>query len=478
MLHNRAMQGLPRSTARVTRWMPPLAAAWLLLVAGAGPQQTPKDPPRGPFGFSRVTTHDGQPADIASFASPDDCGVCHPRQLEEFDGSFHSVSHHDPFYRAFALMARREAGPEVYAYCSGCHTPAGVVSGLVPKVPEAELPEIAKAGVTCDVCHQISALTGTTGPWAEPGNASLVLQPDPKTKRGPLGDIQKNPNHGSVRLDVFGSSELCASCHTVIHPLNGLRIEHTYDEWRNSVYAAKGIQCQDCHMASVEDARQVAQTLQPVRREGRASAMSTKDRPARAHTFVGANANAERLTGSAEHAALARARLKSAAELEVSVHPSKGAVRGVDFEVVVRNVGAGHMLPTSLTELREMWLEVHVVSADGKVLYESGTLDEHGELREGAVRFGTKLGDAQGKPTYKPWEATQVLWKRLIPPKGQQAERIKADVPAGTQGPLTIEARLLYRSAAPHVLQQVMGDEAFVPEVVEMATAQAQVELR
>ena len=50
----------------------------------------------------------------------------------------------------------------------------------------------------------------------------------------------------------------------MIHPNNGLRIETTYEEWKASVYAENDIQCQDCHMRTVEDAVKVAETLKPV----------------------------------------------------------------------------------------------------------------------------------------------------------------------------------------------------------------------
>jgi len=81
--------------------------------------------PRGPFGLSMVATADGNPLDIETFVTNDTCGYCHERQYEEMQGSMHSVAHRDRLYRAAAEMALREAGPEVYALCSGCHTPPG-----------------------------------------------------------------------------------------------------------------------------------------------------------------------------------------------------------------------------------------------------------------------------------------------------------------------------------------------------------------
>ncbi|MBI5432105.1 MAG: hypothetical protein HZA52_04665 [Planctomycetes bacterium] len=445
-----------------------LALAATALAAGV------QDPPRGPFGLSRIATPDGARVPIDEFFVSSDCALCHPRQGAELAGSMHSVSHEDLLYRAFAELAREEAGPEMYAYCSGCHSPAGVVAGWIPDVPEAALPVEAKAGVTCDVCHQIEALNGLAGPWGEPGNASFVLHPG-RTKFGPLESIARNPAHSAERREFFESSEFCASCHTIIHPTNGLRIEHTYDEWKRSVYAEKGIQCQDCHMASVEDAIQVAATLQPVERRGR-SATKGDEREIDPHFFVGGNVDAERLGGDRKHAEMAEARLKSAATLALEIAP-RAAGEELAFEVVVHNVGAGHALPTSLTELREMWLHVRVLSADGRVLFESGALDPSGEITPGTARFGAITLDARGEKTFKPWEAVSFGWKRVVPPKGTTHDAYRCALPPDA-GESTIEARLLYRIAPPHVVRDVLGERAFEPTVVEMATVRAAVAAR
>ena len=55
------------------------------LVAARAAQEG--EPPRGPFGYSRLTTADGQPASIDDFYLSQDCALCHPRQWEEMRGS-------------------------------------------------------------------------------------------------------------------------------------------------------------------------------------------------------------------------------------------------------------------------------------------------------------------------------------------------------------------------------------------------------
>lgn len=434
-----------------------------------------KPPPHGPFGYSLLTTPDGRPAEIDSFLLNESCAVCHPRQFNELRGSMHSASHDEPLYRRFAELARTEAGDKYYAYCSGCHAPSGVAAGLISGTRESDLPAAAKAGVMCDVCHQVSRLSGGTGDWNEPGNASFTLTLG-RVKFGRSGKVAENRFHTGAERDFFTKSEFCATCHTVIHPTNGLRIERTYAEWKSSIYAKNGVQCQDCHMQSVEDAAKVALTLKPVVRMGR-SVVDGPMREIHSHFFVGGNANADRLAHGDEHAKMAEERLKSAARIEL--WPPKKAVAGEDlsFGVVIYNAAAGHDLPTGIVELREMWVDVRVEDARSKTVYRSGELDKNGEIPDGAIRFGAIAGDAAGNKTYKPWEATQFLFYRTVPPKGYAGDQLTATIPRGAAGPITIEAKLLYRSAPPHVLAEVMKEDAFTPKIVVMAMARATVEV-
>jgi hypothetical protein len=464
------MLSCPASTRSPSMRRPVLLAlaAALAVASAIALAKTPEKPPRGPFGLSLLSTPDGKPSTLVDFESNGHCGMCHQRQQEEMAGSLHSIAHVDRFYRLFAELARAEAGDEMYALCSGCHTPAAVASNLIPAVPEEKLPALAKAGVTCDVCHSISKLTGDTAGWGEPGNASFVLEPG-YVKFGAADDISTSPTHDGARRAFYETSDYCATCHTIIHPTNGLRIEHTYAEWKKSVYAEKGIHCQDCHMRSPEEARTVARTLRPVVKKGTWVRMG-QEREIAAHLFAGANVNAHRLGGGERHAALAREMLKGAAKLEIR------EAEGRAFEVAVKNVGAGHSLPTSLTEIREMWVELTVTDASGAVVLRSGVLDEAGEIPEGSIRFGAIMEDALGNPTVKPWEGVRFRVKRLVPPRGEDVTRV--DLPETAKGDLTVKARLLYRSASPRVVRMVMKDEAFPMEIVEMATARRVVTIR
>jgi len=65
------------------------------------------------------------------------------------------------------------------------------------------------------------------------------------------------------------------------------------------------------------------------------------------------------------HKGLQRSVLKARLSFPLQ-HPGGQAGEVVTLEVKVRNVAAGHNLPTSLTEVRQMWLDVQAVDGAGR----------------------------------------------------------------------------------------------------------------
>ena len=80
--------------------------------------------------------------------------------------------------------------------------------------------------------------------------------------------------------------------------------------------------------------------------------------------------------------------------------------------MLVYNEAAGHNLPSGVTELREMWVELRILDADDKVLFQHGGVDDQGEIVADAIRFGAVVGDRQGKPTFKVWQMEKFLQQR------------------------------------------------------------------
>lgn len=444
------------------------------LSAGAG-----EDNNRYPFFPSLINTHTGKPIESSKFEPTEVCQECHKEIYNQWNGSMHSNAWNDPVFQALWKMGTKETNGLTEKLCVGCHTAIGTVSEEISRKAENgdyQISEIAKKGVQCDVCHTVEKATYMDAKGHEPHNATIVLDPG-SSKRGPLKDSQ-SPYHDSSYSDLHTKAELCANCHHVYHPLNGFPIERTYDEWKNSVYAQNGIVCQDCHMATVEDATKVAQTLKKVNRPGKAADEGPVREHIYQHNFVGANFTIPALLGAPKHADMAKKRLQSAANLEVTPLTEIKLGQMGTLKVKVTNVGAGHNLPTSLTEVRQMWLEVEVTDLSGKKLFHSGWLDKEHNIEPEAVIFDTYAVDKDGHHTAKPWEIVRFEHNRTIPPKGSATEKYSFMVPSGTKGPLKTKVTLRYRSYPQALANLLLGKGAPVLPIVDMVTVSKSIQIK
>ncbi len=442
-------------------WIAALAAG--VLAFAAAPAATREGAPKGLFHPSRLQTAEGGYTKPTQFSPARVCAGCHAEIFYQWDGSMHSRAHPDPLYLGLSGAASRETNGLTDRFCAGCHSPVGVASGEVPPVGNPLMSLTGAEGVSCDFCHTIDRATGI-------GNLPAVLDPGPD-KRGPRRDAP-SPFHNSVFLDLSAQAEFCGLCHDVSHPLNNLPIERTYTEWKEGPYNAaepgRRVYCQDCHMRQSPGQPSTGMTRRPDIRAKAASMGPTRDH-VYTHYFVGGNAAQTGLFGAQVHQAMAVERLRAAATLEIR----DAALEGDELKWSVRvvNAGAGHFLPTGLTEVRQMWVETKVVAPDGTVLFASGTLDDKGRVDPKAVLFHTVLGDAEGKPTAKVWEAARVLSDRRIPPGGHDDLSFSAALNGRPKGSLTVTARLLYRSYAPELAVLAAGPGAPPAPVVEMTSS-------
>lgn len=434
-------------------------------------------PERFPFYPSLITTDTGKPVTPDKFESPEICSGCHAEIFSQWKGSMHSSAFVDPVFQALWKLGITETKGFATNLCGGCHGAVAVVSGdLVLKDNEFRTNPIAKEGVHCDLCHTIKETSFLETPTYEPQNASIVVAPG-SVKRGPYKD-SVSPHHETAYSELHTKSKFCANCHQVFHPVNNFHIERTYDEWKYSVYAQNGIQCQDCHMMPVAKAVEAAKTMKPPQNPGQPCIMGPKRDNMFTHEFVGANFTVPALLGSKKHAAIAEERLKSAAELAVTAPQTVKPGALVPLSVKVTNVAAGHNLPTSLTEVRQMWLDVAVYDADGKEIYRSGALDAQGDLGDDAHIFNASAVDKDGKHTVKPWEIVRFEYNKTIPPKGSATEKFPFIAPAAGKGPLRVKAVLRYRSYPQSVANMLLGKDAPTLPIVDMAERQTTIQIQ
>jgi hypothetical protein len=442
----------------------------MVLLAGMGNAVEKPDPLVYPYAPSLLQYKKSS----AEFTPPETCAGCHPQQYKEWNGSMHALAFKDPIYQGELNKAFKAVGHDITRQCEGCHSPAGVVTGEIKGPGLSGLSEVALAGVSCDMCHSVSGHTGWETPYHQPGNGSLILSPGKDTPAGPVltkYGPHKPENgcgggfHECVEQPLHNKTELCANCHQVYHYDTHTPIESTYREWKDGPYAVKGIGCKDCHMVDFKTFLRSADTFKkPVRGEFR-------------HYFNGANfliyaltEQAARKAGDEELAKdvhqkyeMAVARLQAAADLDVS--PVYRDKRLAEIKVRVKNVRAGHNLPTSLTNVRQIWLEMTVKDQNGKVVMTTGTVDKNGELPQEARLFNSDGMDKAFHFAVDPWKVIAFSRHDTIPPKGYRD--VYYGVPAGTgKGSLAVEVKLRYRQADQQLAHALL---AAVPKDIDLA---------
>ena len=466
------------------RWMS-LVLGCSFLLAGMGIQNVSAsgavDTSAFPHYPSFLQMQDGRTSQLSDWSDPMLCGGCHPRQYEGWKSSMHANAFIDPVFQAEFAKGYKETDGAIKNLCAGCHTPIGVLTGTVEFDPSLGLhggftaPGVAAKGVTCDVCHSIvdtNALHTTTG---NPGNASIILDPG-NVKRATLRD-SVSPFHGTEYSELHASSKLCANCHNIFHPDNNFPVEHTYDEWLSSPYAQNGIQCQDCHMVPVDIAIRVADEMKrPHYLENHglggfaAMGAAVQRELVHDHGFLGGNsliASALGVPGAEQNRAQTIKRLQNVASLDVEIVPGRSANM---LRVKVTNERAGHQLPTSLTFIRQVWLEVLVTDNEGRVLVESGQLVDN-RVPDDAVMFTNRSVDAAGNPTIDPWNIAGFTQINTIPPKGHRYGDYAFTVPADSEQ-ITVAVRLNYQSYHQDVADYLLGAGAIevTPVVMQELT--------
>jgi Cytochrome c554 and c-prime len=408
-----------------------------------------------PFYPSRASTG-GRHVTPENFESTLLCSGCHMDIFNQWKGSMHSNSWTDPVYRAALSLMSGFSHGKIDNFCMGCHTPIGVVTHEASPAGK-NMSEGAVQGVQCEVCHNVSRISGI-------GNGAYVLTPQlhgRPLKFGPYKDAV-SPIHDTAYSQLHTQSEFCSDCHDVTHPFNRLPVERTYSEWRDSTYAGKGIQCQDCHMKPAP---------------GRASPIGKEREHVYTHYFVGGNALVTQILGSDLHAGRAEDMLRSAATVKIMAQGALSHAHVNMVKVRVTNVGAGHKLPTGFPEGREMWLDFKVVDARNAQVYRLGAIKD-GRTEPGTRSFKVVLGDRNGKVVdVNVLDADRILSDTRIGPHGYEDVTYMFDLPKGVAGPLKLVAELNYWSFSQALLDDLLGKDAPRARVTRMATATTTVKL-
>jgi len=436
----------------------------------------------------------------------------------------------DPYYLAVfseELAARPGIAEEVERTCTRCHAPAGSVEHeqtgghltfaalTAEATPEANL---GRDGVTCSLCHQIKGVglgsPGSFGGSFEVGFSREMFgphqQPNPEPMEFFLGYTPTYAEH-------VATSELCATCHTVVVPVldaagapaGGEFLEQApYLEWLNSDYRGDA-PCQACHMPQVDADGSVISSPISKFPEG----LSPRE-PFGKHVFVGGNAYMLGMLADADNLAWAGSDV-SAGELAAAAARSEEHLRdGVDVSIAsaapdgdalrvvveVKNA-AGHKYPTGYPS-RRAWIHFRAEDAAGKVVLESGAFDASGAIVDAAGKrldlpgvvaphldevssseevqiYEAIAGDLSGAPTHRALGAASFLKDNRLLPAGWSSghEWIDWIAPVGVEGDASFGAagdQVTYRIAGGSAVRRVVVEllyQSVPPATLDMVAA-------
>lgn len=323
----------------------------------------------------------------ARVASSDSCGACHKDIYRMWRSSAHANAMEDPRFRAAHRDTESREGAAVARICLRCHAPLAEIS----RDTELALHSTWE-GVSCEVCHSISAVDAVEGGF------KITYDPGP-VKRGPIEDAASSAHQ--VRFSELHTSALvCAGCHEYAN-LDGTKILSTYSEWSASSAAKDGRTCQSCHMYET-----AADVVDPkIRRVSK---------PVNLHEIPGGH-SLEQLNKA----------------LSVRLEPVREGDE-VRFKVRIANRGAGHAVPTGMPGRRVVLVVTSRAGAaapqEARRTYEKSFVDTKGAAvtRDGA--YFTKGVRMQSDTRIKADELREEVF------------RFAAPAAAG----VTLEAKLVY----------------------------------
>lgn len=349
------------------------------------------------------------------------CKSCHSDIFEQWADSNHkNLVGTNPYYMVLENLAAKEEGEEFRKWCMGCHNPSAVTTGLQKTtdtmdkffdtgaktlIEELKVHGNSKLeeGVSCITCHRITKVENAGG------NASYTLNITEREKyafedsNSEMGQwlsekfINSKPkaHKESYMKPVYKDAAYCASCHDEFSPGNASEIVSTFKEWEKSPFnnpenPSKHKSCIDCHMTNLQEGK-----FSPLKGFSTDGGKIKDD--VKVHYFAGSNHFLSGLK-SKTHEEQTLQLLKMSAKLDVDIKER-------EIIIGVTNVGAGHHLPTGVADFRELWLDITLEDADGKVVFESGKLKSDGNLGEDARPFMKVFADKDGKP------AGLLFWK-------------------------------------------------------------------
>ena len=513
---------LHRLAGKPIRWR--VGAAWagvavavaglLLVVQTQDPRQwNVEGNPEGEQYFfpSLSRTLDGNFIEAEALMKDAYCQECHADIHADWMNSVHKwSSFNNPPY-LFSVRNTRDVSMELDGnvnrarFCAGCHDPVPFFSGRFndPDYDDVNDPT-AHAGITCTVCHSITHVN------SQRGNGDYTIQapvhyPFVDSESSTLQWVNrqlvkaKPAFHKKTFLKpLHQSAEFCGSCHKVHLPeeLNDykwLRGQNHYDSFLLSGVSGSGVasfyyppkaeqNCNGCHMP-----------LQPSEEFGAQDFDASGALQVHNHQFPSANTALPYLVGRPQAAIDAHYAFNEGVmrvdlfgvkeggtiegDLIAPLRPQVPALeRGKAYllETIVRTVKMGHLFTQGTADSNQVWLDVRVVDASGKVVGRSGAMDEEGFVDPWSHFLNAFVIDREGKRIDRrnAEDIFVALYNNQIPPGAADVVHFRLDVPADAVGPLRATVALRYRKFDTAYMRLVQEDPAWVNDLPVMTLAE------
>ncbi len=306
-----------------------------------------------------------------AFPSSEKCKRCHLRVFEEWEASAQSRSIVTAPFRITLEKYLAKADKKDQAMCFRCHAPHIAEYGeLLPQfIKEVESKDPHMDGVGCPQCHLIHEVDAN----AHPPVPTFQLG---KTIFGNYDNAAENLAHQSQKLELFGSSQLCVTCHDSL-PQTAQTANNLPDwlgAWKTSQAETSGKPCQSCHMPEA----------------------------------VGESANGEKIRKVANHSFPGRFGKVRAEAVELDFSTTvKGATSQV--EVSIKSL-VPHNLPLPHPGWSRIVVDLAIMGKNLKTVYTE-------------QRFYQRVfGGGDGKETVFDFEAQTVLQDTLLKPEETRKE--------------------------------------------------------
>jgi len=405
---------------------------------------------------------------------------CHPQVGREWAGSPHRFAATNAFYRAAVGDLLTRGDREGAVFCANCHDPERVLTGEIATAYTADggVPEGGSDGVSCLVCHAMTAVGSEP-----PGNGLFRLAAAPPHTADPDRfredvDLDARRHVELLGIDEFVLSPMaCRTCHRLelgrdhgVLTEGGVVLQNAGLPESAPGYAA--VFCEECHLPRLDrgfdhythrmPGINVDQALYVPRShpdDEELIAAFSKAAAEQAGVTPRLPIDAPEWPPAPPPATYFVSADETPRVLSLRVRPTLDGDT-LRLDTTTRNLRVGHDFPSGPVDLQQIWMEVRVADAAGRVLLHVGDLGDDGGIRGEPPILGGRELDANGEDIrrHRLFDVVRVE-KRALTLGASAEDQLLVPLPPDVVHPLDVRARWLFRRANPSFARWALGGD-------------------